>query len=82
MKEIQTSQVNELIAFLCMGRCKSMGSCILSLPGSLSMAFSRQEYWSRAAISLQGIFLTQGSKPHFLHWQADCLQLCHLGSLP
>ena len=33
MKEIQTSQVNELIAFLCMGRCKSMGSCILSLPG-------------------------------------------------
>ena len=32
---------------------------------------------------LQGIFPTQGSKPsvlHFLHWQADSLQLRHLGS--
>ena len=32
---------------------------------------------------LQGIFLTQGSNPHFLcllHWQADSLPLCHLGS--
>ena len=33
IKENQTSQVNELITFLCMGRCKSIGSCILSLPG-------------------------------------------------
>ena len=30
---------------------------------------------------LQGIFLTQGSNPHLLHWQAYLLQLCHLGSL-
>ena len=33
---------------------------------------------------LQGIFLTQGRiKPaslELLHWQADCLPLCHLGS--
>ena len=32
---------------------------------------------------LQGIFLTQGSNPHFLcllHWQADSLPLCRLGS--
>ena len=32
---------------------------------------------------LQGIFLTQGSKPHFfhlLHWQADSLPMGHLGS--
>ena len=30
---------------------------------------------------LQGIFLTQGSSPrflHFLHWQAGSLRLCHL----
>uniref|UniRef100_A0A8C6EEG9 Protein phosphatase 1 regulatory subunit 14 n=1 Tax=Moschus moschiferus TaxID=68415 RepID=A0A8C6EEG9_MOSMO len=30
---------------------------------------------------LQGIFLTLGSNPH-LHWQADSLPLCHLGSPP
>ena len=32
---------------------------------------------------LQGIFLTQGSKPcllHLLNWQVDSLPLCHLGS--
>ena len=30
---------------------------------------------------LQGIFLTQGSNPHLLHWQADSLLLSHLESL-
>ena len=30
---------------------------------------------------LQGIFLTQGSNLHLLHWQADSLPLSHLGSL-
>ena len=29
---------------------------------------------------LQGIFLTQGSKLHLLHWLADSLSLSHLGS--
>ena len=29
---------------------------------------------------LQGIFLTQGSKPHLLHWQADSLPLSYQGS--
>ena len=32
---------------------------------------------------LQGIFLNQGLNPcvlSLLHWQADCLPLCHLGS--
>ena len=28
---------------------------------------------------LQGIFPTQGSNPHLLHWQADSLLLCHRG---
>ena len=31
---------------------------------------------------LQGIFLTQGSNPHLLHWQVDSLPLRHLGSPP
>ena len=29
---------------------------------------------------LQGILLTQGEKPHLLHWQADSLLLSHQGS--
>ena len=29
---------------------------------------------------LQGIFLTQGSNLHLLHWQADSLPLSHQGS--
>ena len=29
---------------------------------------------------LQGIFPTQGSNPHLLHWQVDSLPLHHLGS--
>ena len=29
---------------------------------------------------LQGIFLTQGSNPCLLHWQADSLPLSHQGS--
>ena len=29
---------------------------------------------------LQGIFLTQGSHPSLLHWQADSLLLSHHGS--
>ena len=31
---------------------------------------------------LQGIFLTQGSNLHLLHWQANSLPLGHLGSPP
>ena len=27
---------------------------------------------------LQGIFTTQGSNPHFLHWQVDSLPVSHL----
>ena len=30
---------------------------------------------------LQGIFPTQGSKPHLLHWQADSLLLSHMEAL-
>ena len=39
---------------------------------SLSMEFSRQEYWSGCHFLLQGIFPTQGSNLHLLfllHWQ-------------
>ena len=49
----------------------------------LSMEFSRQEYWNELPFLLQGSFLTQGLNPCLLcllHWQADSLSLCHLGS--
>ena len=49
----------------------------------LSMSFPRQEHWSGSIPLLQGIFPTQGLNPgllHLLHWQADSLPQCHLGS--
>ena len=45
---------------------------------TLSMRFSRQEYWSGLSSLLQGIFLTQGSNPrllYILHWWVGSLPL-------
>ena len=86
---IQTDLVRQVTSFvfcvrvqLCLTLCNPM-DC--TPPGSsLSMEFSRQEHWSWVAISyFQRIFLTQESNSHILyllHWQADSLPLCHLGS--
>ena len=46
----------------------------------LSMGFPRQEYWNGLPLPPKGIFLTQGSILHLLHWQAGSLPLSHLGS--
>ena len=47
----------------------------------LSIAFSRQEYWSGLLFACSGyIFLTQWSNFHLLHWQMDSLPLSHQGS--
>ena len=46
----------------------------------LTLGFSRQEYWSGLHFLLQGIFLTQGLNPHFLHWQVGSKPLSHKGS--
>ena len=49
-----------------------------SLPGSSA---HREEYTGVGChFLLQGIFPTQGSNSHLLHWQADSLLLCHLRS--
>ena len=51
---------------------------------SMSMEFSRQEYWSGFHFLLQGIFPTQGSNLYLLyvlHWQADSLPLHHQPSV-
>ena len=50
---------------------------IYSSPASLSMGFSKQEYWSGFHFLHQGIFLTQGLTLYLL-----CLQHCQAGSLP
>ena len=64
---------------LCLTLCDLMD---FSPPGSLSMGFSRQEYWSGLPSLLQGIFPTQGLNPHLLcllHQQAGSLSLAPPG---
>ena len=46
----------------------------------LSVGTPRQKYWSACHFLLQEIFLTQGSNPPLLHWEADSLPLSHQGS--
>ena len=49
---------------------------------SLSMGFSRQEYWPGSHSLLQGIFPTQGSNPgllRLLYWQVGSLLLMPRG---
>ena len=58
------------VAQLCLTLCNPM-DC--SLPGSPSMGFTRQEYWSRLPCPPPEDLLTQGLKlrlSHLLHWQA------------
>ena len=48
----------------------------LAHQATLSMGFSRQEYWNGLPTLLQGIFLIQGYNLHLLpllHWQVDSL---------
>ena len=55
-------------------------------PSTLSMEFSRQEYWSTFhwmptldAIAIQEIFLTQGLNPGLLHCRQTLYHLSHQG---
>ena len=72
--------------------CAHSLSCVLLFPTpwivahqpTLSMAFSRQEYWSEFPFSTPGILPTQGwslSLSCLLYWQADSLSVHHLRSL-
>ena len=51
-----------LVIKLCLTLCNPM-----ACQAPLSMGFSRQEYWSELPFPTPGIFLTQGSNPHFLY---------------
>ena len=66
-----------LVTNLCPTLCNPMDCVDCQAP--LSMGFSRQNTGVGCHFLLQGIFLTQGSNPHLLHWQADSLPLCHVG---
>ena len=60
---------------LCPTLCNSMDHSLLA---SLSMGFSRQEYWSELPCPPPEIFPTWGPNLHLLHllhWQAGCLPL-------
>ena len=46
----------------------------------VSMGFPRQGYWSGLPYPSPGDLWAQGSNLRLLHWQADSLLLCHLGS--
>ena len=53
-----------------------------SPPGSSIHAILQARKLEWAAISFsRGIFPTQGSNSHLLHWRVDSLPLSHLGSL-
>ena len=47
---------------------------------SLSMGFSRHEYWSELPFPSPGYLPDPGIEPMSLSWQADSLPLSHLGS--
>ena len=69
----------------CGGSCSVMSdsetACTVAYWTSLSMEFSRQEYWSILLHSLlQGIFPTQGSNPCLLHCRQILYHSTHQGS--
>ena len=71
------SKMSVLVPQWCPTLCDAMD---YNLPGSLSMEFSRQEYWSGYHSLLQEIFLTQGSNPALPHCRQILYHLSHQGS--
>ena len=66
-----------LIAQSCPTLCNPM-DC--SPPGSLSVGFPRQEYWSGLPWLFQGIFPTQWLNPYLLHCRRILYHLSHQGT--
>ena len=72
-----------LILCLCLCVVTQSGPTLCSpwtvvFQASLSIKFSRQEFWSELPFPTQGIVQTQGSNSHLLHlllWQTDSLPL-------
>ena len=55
--------------------------CTIASQASLSMGFSRQEYWSDCHAHLQGIFLTQGWSPDLPHSKQILYHLSQLENI-
>ena len=51
-----------------------------SPPGSASMGFSREQYWSGLPSPFPADLPNQGANSSLLHWQADSFPLSHQGS--
>ena len=61
---------------------REVGSISFATPWTpVSMEFPGRNTGVGCHLLPQGIFLTQGSNPCLLHWQADSLPLSHQGSL-
>ena len=68
--------VRVLSCFSCVRLCDAM-DC--SLPGSSVHGISQAGYWSGLPFPPPGVFPTQGSNPHLLHWQEGSLLLAPPG---
>ena len=67
----RTCTHTRLVAQLCLTLCGPSGTA--ACQASLSMEFSFKNIGAGCHFLLQGIFLSQGSNPYLLHWQADSL---------
>ena len=92
-KAIQTRELSGhyyCLSCMCVLRHHRLFAALWSVAhqASLSMGFSRQEYWSGCHFLLQGIFPTQGSNPqplpHLLHcrWILPCWAIGEAPSSP
>ena len=69
---------------VCCCYCSVTKSCLTlhspkdcSLPGSSSMGFPKQKYWSGLLVPSPGDLPNPGIEPALLHWQEDSLSLSH-----
>ena len=87
--QLRNSRSEVLVSLSRLTLCDPMPGILCSPPGSSvhGILQARVLEWVAIALSktavgshilLQGIFLTQGSNLHLLHWQADSLPLSHL----
>ena len=75
--EIIGSKKGKALAQSCPTLCDPV-DC--SLPGTSSMGFSRQEYWSGLPLPSPGDLSYPGMEPVSPVWKADSLPLSQLGS--
>ena len=68
-----------LVAQSCLTLCHPM-NCSPPSSSVHGIFFSGKNTGAGCHFFLQGIFLTQGSNPHLLHWQAESIPQSHLGS--